>query len=368
MNSNKACLHLSSDTRGTKNYPFISGPEGEGFKNLLFPYIYLRESLAELGIDLATKDINHPEDSFLLFCLDDPHTLVTEKGAGQIWCLIINDPPVYAPQSWDRSYHDRFDFVFTYDETLVDNEKYHYFPIAQDTEFFSIADTVTEQEFKERRLATFVSNAIDKFPDPHNPGTTLHRRYNTIKWYGRNHPEDFRFYGGTFEKRDYYFSFRGVSLAKRILPAKLFRSVAAAVQKDLIKVYGGTLTPLQKFEIIRGFNFYYCYENTVGINGYLSEKIFDCLYSGVVPIYWGAPNVKELVPYDCYIDGSRFTDEEGLYNFLKSMSYSKYRSYLEQARAFLESDSMERFTVKGSVGRLLAPLANRIAAREVAGL
>lgn len=360
MNNRKACLYIASERQGTKNYPFIAGLEGDGFKNMLYSLAHLRTELLKYGIDLATRDIHSPEESFLLICWDNPHAVKAVKKEGSIWCLLINDPPMYCPESWSREYHDRFDFVFTFDETLTDNKKYFYYPFAIDTEFFSVPDLITREEYRKRTLATFVSHAIHKYPDANNPGSTLHLRYDTIKWYGKNHPEDFGFYGGTFVKRDYYFGFRGVSLVKKIMPQKLFQALAAYRQKDLIRVYKGELRPLEKFDVIKQYNFYYCYENTIGINGYVSEKIFDCFYHGIVPIYWGAPNIKELIPYECFIDGKDFRDEESLYHFIKGMTYETYRNYLEQAQIFLRSPEMKRFTVDNSINCILAPITGLI--------
>jgi hypothetical protein len=363
----KACLHIAAEKLGKNNYPFLAGPEGEGFKNMLFSMVYLKQALAERGVDIATPDMNEPEDCFLVFCWDNPHTLTAQKKEGQIWCLLINDPPMYYPESWQKPHHARFDFVFTYDETLVDNSKYFYYPMAVDTEYFSVPQIVTEEEFNRRTLATFVGHAIHKYEDRGNPGSTIHRRYRTIAWYGKNHPEDFGFYGGTFLKRDYYFGFRGVSIVRMLLPRQLFHWLARFAQRDLISVFRGELRPLEKFDVIKKYNFYYCYENTIGINGYVSEKIFDCLYSGVVPIYWGAPNVQDLIPYKCYIDGERFKREEDTYEFIKNMRYETYASYLEQARIFLRSSEMERFTVKNSINCVLAPLEALIGARSAGG-
>lgn len=365
MNMDKACLHIASEKQGKNNYPFLAGPEGDGFKNMLYSFVYFKEVLASYGIDFSTADINTPEESYLLVCWDNPHTIKAEKKVGQLWCLLINDPPIYYPESWDPHYHKKFDYVFTFDETLVDNQKYFYYPFAIDTEYFTIPDRiVTEEEYKKRTLSTFVSHAIHKYPDPNHPGSTLHLRYNTIKWYGENHPEDFGFYGGTFIPRSYYFGFRGVRLVKKLMPQKLFHNWAKYMQKDLIKVYKGELGPLEKFDVIKKYNFYYCYENTIGINGYVCEKIFDCFYSGIVPIYWGAPNIKKLIPYDCFIDGRDFNDQESLYKFIKEMSYETYKNYLEQAIVFLKSKEMERFTVKNSIECIITPIKHLIENRK----
>ncbi len=356
MKYRKACLFIAAEKQGTKNYPFKVNPEGDGFKNMLYSFVTLKSELEAYGFQIATRDIFPPEECELVFCFDNPHLIRSEKKPGQIWCLLINDPPMYCPESWDKSWHDRFDYVFTFDETLVDGKKYRYYPFAIDTEYFSIPEIATEGDFNRRTLATFVSHAIHKYPDKKNPGSTIHTRYETIKWYGKHHPGDFGFYGGTFRARDYYFAFKGVSILKKLMPRSWFRRIAAYFQSDLIRVFKGELKPLEKFEVIGKYRFYYCYENTVGINGYVCEKIFDCFYLGVVPVYWGAPNIKELIPYRCFIDGRDFPDQESLYNFLKRMSYSEFRDYLEQAVAFLNSRAMQRFTVRNSIACILDPL------------
>ena len=40
----------------------------------------------------------------------------------------------------------------------------------------------------------------------------------------------------------------------------------------------------------------------------MTEKLFDCFFSGTVPVYWGAPDVFDWVPADCFIDMRQFTD------------------------------------------------------------
>lgn len=39
-----------------------------------------------------------------------------------------------------------------------------------------------------------------------------------------------------------------------------------------------------------------------GEKGYITEKIFDCFFPGVIPIYWGAENVTDYIPQDTFID------------------------------------------------------------------
>jgi alpha(1,3/1,4) fucosyltransferase len=355
--NNKACLLIELDSIGTKNRPFDTNPSGEGMKNMLYPFRALRERLSNYNIELSTKDINSPESSKFVFCLDCPKLMPLTKGEDQIWCLIIYDPPIYIPEVWNKNNHSQFDYVFTFDSTLVDNKKYFFYPFAIDTDFFSIPKIVEEGDFNNKILATIVSNSIHKLQDKKNAGSLIHRRYDTIWWYGKNHPNDFNFYGGrTFYSSYYYMYFKGISIVKKIIPDIFFRKFAKYFQRPFIRVYKGQLPPLEKFKTIGNYRFYYCYENTSDINGYVTEKLFDCLYTGIVPVYWGAPNVKELIPYDCYINGFDFDTEENLYGFLKNMAYKDYRKYLEQAQLFLKSREMEKFTVKYFTECILSPI------------
>lgn len=58
---------------------------------------------------------------------------------------------------------------------------------------------------------------------------------------------------------------------------------------------GDTHSPRAKLEVIRRYKFYLAFENSNSLD-YVSEKMFQALYMGVVPIYMGAPNVDEFLP------------------------------------------------------------------------
>ncbi len=62
-----------------------------------------------------------------------------------------------------------------------------------------------------------------------------------------------------------------------------------------------------KGEVLARRRFNIVAENTFW-DGYVSEKIFDALQFGCIPVYFGAPNVKEYVPPNLFIDGRAFAD------------------------------------------------------------
>jgi hypothetical protein len=76
----------------------------------------------------------------------------------------------------------------------------------------------------------------------------------------------------------------------------------------------------------------------------VTEKIFDCFAAGTIPIYWGASNVEDYIPKDCFIDRRNFAGMEELYAFLKVMDKETYEGYLTRIRTFLNSDAAKKFT------------------------
>ena len=84
-----------------------------------------------------------------------------------------------------------------------------------------------------------------------------------------------------------------------------------------------------------------CFENNF-LPGWLTEKLFDNLRVGTIPIYWGATDIAALVPPECYIDMRDFAGYPELKAYLKSLDRKKIMAYREAGRAFLESPPLRR--------------------------
>lgn len=101
-----------------------------------------------------------------------------------------------------------------------------------------------------------------------------------------------------------------------------------------------------KFDLVKQYKFCICYENMKDQNGYITEKIFDCLVGGCVPVYWGADNIAEYIPKECFIDRRQFGSNEDLYKYLKSIDEQTYARFLDAAEFFLGSEQAQRFSIK----------------------
>lgn len=95
----------------------------------------------------------------------------------------------------------------------------------------------------------------------------------------------------------------------------------------------------EKICVYRNYYYVFAYENEKDI-GYVSEKVYHALLSGSVPIYWGAPDVKKLIPSNSAIiveanksNINKATREIGKYI---SSNYFNIKDYLSWKKAPIE--------------------------------
>lgn len=110
--------------------------------------------------------------------------------------------------------------------------------------------------------------------------------------------------------------------------------------KTLMSIYHGACE--SKYEVLSRYRFSLCFEN-MAMKGYLTEKIFDCLYAGAIPLYLGAPDISELVPGEAYIDCRRFASWEEMWREVCGMSDQAVESMRQAGRAFIEGPHGMRY-------------------------
>ena len=112
-------------------------------------------------------------------------------------------------------------------------------------------------------------------------------------------------------------------------------------RKKLLSIYKGSCE--SKFEVLSRYDFCLCFENMI-MESYITEKLFDCLYAGVVPLYWGAPDVEKFIPRDVYIDVQSFSGWDELAEYIETMSASVIEYKREVGKKFIESERMDAFS------------------------
>ena len=95
----------------------------------------------------------------------------------------------------------------------------------------------------------------------------------------------------------------------------------------------------RKRETLSRYRYALCFENTYHpqwSRGYVSEKIFDCMALGVVPVYYGCSNVAERIPETCFIDFRNFDTLDELDTLLQEMSDEEYLERVDNMAAFFQ--------------------------------
>ena len=110
--------------------------------------------------------------------------------------------------------------------------------------------------------------------------------------------------------------------------------------KTLMSVYRGTCE--SKYEVLSRYRFSLCFEN-MAMNGYVTEKLFDCLYAGTIPLYLGASNIEQLVPSKAYIDCRYFDTWEEMAKHVMAMSDIEIERMRLAGRDFIRSDAGKQY-------------------------
>ncbi|MBC7498174.1 hypothetical protein H7170_00860 [Candidatus Gracilibacteria bacterium] len=77
--------------------------------------------------------------------------------------------------------------------------------------------------------------------------------------------------------------------------------------------------------------------------GYITEKIWDSFKAKSVPIYWGASNITDYVPKNCFIDYRDFGDFQILEKFLSNLTEREYNTYIQNIESFMQTQEAKKW-------------------------
>jgi hypothetical protein len=289
--------------------------------NCLYPFYALKEKLAEHGYDLATQDINRIADAGFILYNEMPRKLPANDQIDRSFLLLF-ESELIRRDNWDLRRHDFFRKIFTWHDEFINKGRYVGIRFSM-----KIPEEVDVAAKKSKLITMIAGNKSCE-----DPRELYSERVKTIRWFERYHPDDFDLFGIGWNKR----TFKGLwSQLNRIdfLRTMFYKSFPS---------YRGAIT--SKYPVLRDYSFCICYENARDIPGYITEKIFDCLFAGCVPVYWGAPNVNDHIPNNAFISRTAFNSHEDLYEYLKNMGEKEYRKYLRNIRDFVKGDKIYPFS------------------------
>ncbi|WIA10846.1 hypothetical protein OEZ85_011012 [Tetradesmus obliquus] len=96
-------------------------------------------------------------------------------------------------------------------------------------------------------------------------------------------------------------------------------------------VLGKVADPRSSVAIMQHFTFAVVIEN-VDADGYVSEKLYDCLVAGCIPVYYGNNNELVGVPEDLYIDLKQFATSAQLQQHLDTVDVAAFKQRIIDKR------------------------------------
>jgi len=108
-----------------------------------------------------------------------------------------------------------------------------------------------------------------------------------------------------------------------------------------------------KIEVISNYRFTISVENFRGDKDYISEKIFEPMMSGSVPVYLGDDKIDEVVPRNAYVDVRKFKNQADLLNYLQNCSESDWEKMYLSGQEFLNSCNAKEFSTDEYVEKML---------------
>ncbi len=273
----------------------------------------LREELKKRGIALdVSAKVPFKEADFIFIAWFEWPKEMNPNARKILWQLESPSRLELPPSAETKK---TFEKIFTYRRDLADGKQIFALPIPYG--YFAPLPPADDLMRDKKMLVAQVAGCYLAGPSDN----IYLERFRAMYWFLKLHPDESAFAGRQCDKYSYLFT-----------PAEL-TAVGSHLQ--------GEIDDKQAF--LKSAKFTLVFENARG-QDYVTEKIFDAMMAGTVPVYLGAPNITDFVPQNCFIDFSKFNSYEELYAFLSTMNTADYRAYLENIRAFVTGKGPEIFS------------------------
>lgn len=311
----------------------------------LEPFRVMREYALQKGIELHTSDIVANAGLRPHFSLHIESELGNIGYVNQEY-LIRFETPLTVPLNADAKYLNHFKGIFTWDLDFLEGRGLNkgYQLITKDRLIevrtpnpiptsIKVGESIPFYGEREIFCCLIASNRHANLLDQRE---LYSERAKAIRWFEKNAPTSFRLYGNGWTVPQK----RLGSLGK--FRYRLEKIIPFLMRRPIFSSYQGSAN--NKLSVLLNSKFCICFENARDIPGYFTEKIFDCLFSGCVPIYWGEPNITRWIPQECFIDYRKFNSFEVLYQHLSTISLEAYEQLQNAGQEFIRSKAFEPHT------------------------
>ena len=233
--------------------------------------------------------------------------------------LILLENPAIRPQN-KLLLPNVYSKIFSWDKRLSKLEHFVYTRYPHDPSLGSTND------IKNTRYSMVCSNRnllIGKECD-----SLYNKRQEVIDYANKNRTIDFVLYGTGWNMRNIK-----LGLVDRILMALHSKNMISLKRSSKLPFYKGHCD--DKFSLLRCSVFNFCFENISNYPGYISEKIWDSIFSGSIPVYWPSWEIpNDELPKDIYVDASKYNSISELFDYLEQISDEEIKNWRQRLKVF----------------------------------
>jgi hypothetical protein len=252
--------------------------------------------------------------------------------------LLVAEPPSIVRANARTESHKDMDIVLTWNESwLARGGKYVRTVLPVTSEF----PNVKQFEFESKKLLVDIS--ANKFSS--HAAELYSARREAIRYFEQRFPDDFDLYGVGWD-----------GLGKQSF------GLTSTNDRHHYVSYRGRVS--HKWDVLPRYRFAICYENAA-IDDYVSQRIFDVLRCGCVPIYWGAPDIGRHVDAGAFVDRRKFGSNEELADYLRHVTEDEYEQMRDAGQRYLKSDRFRPYLAESWGEALLTALGLLPVSRSV---
>ena len=278
------------------------------------PHKALKDLVVQEGHDIATFDCLSVYEADKVLVFDGfffPEIILSAlKRLGPAGLVgVFWEPPQIVPLYFDSDIHSCFGTILLVENTWPDNRRIFYGPYP-----FPRYKTQWIPFHKRKMLVSISGGKLARFK-----GSLYPARVKSIRYFQNAFPDSFDMFGEGWERK---------GIIQGLLMNRRFTAYRGRCEN--------------KQDTMRQYCFSICYENCDNIRGWVTEKMFDSMQAGCVPIYLGAPDIGEYVPKDCFIDRRDYDNERQLEEYLRSINEERFELYLSNIKNYLNSDDFQK--------------------------
>lgn len=314
------------------------------------PFVYLYESLKDKNIELDTYDKKDliSADKIIFFnhnkkLLNECNKLKIEKSKK---ILVLWEPETVIPDQYSEDVWSEYGEIVTLREDL--QLKYQFPKIN-----WPQGQTVKSNylKFNERKMITLIN--ANKFS--YVEGELYSLRREVITFFEKQKNGDFDLFGIGWGRNPFlrpkiflYYLLMGFKQGKVL---NVIKDFCASFFLSW-KTFRGEIP--DKYTVLEKYKFNICIENEAT---YVTEKIFDSLSVGAIPIYKGPIEIQKLVPAECFINYDQFSTIESMYDYLKAMTEEEFTFRQNKISEYMNSEQFKKMQPKSVFTKLAEILA-----------